>query len=398
MIEKAFKLLEKYEDEMISLRRYIHRNPELSYKEEKTALFIEEYYKNLNIDDIKTNIGGENGIIVSIKGKNRGKTIGIRADFDALPIKEETGLPYASDNGAMHACGHDAHTAYLMVVAKVLTEIKEELSGTIKIIHQPAEEVMPGGAKTIIKSGFIDDLDFIFGVHIMVDMETGKIFYNPKAAQSGNAYFCLKINGKGGHGSLPNQANDPIVAGASFVMNVQTIVSRRLSPFDMGVVTIGSFDAKGTDNIIKDSVTIEGNVRAMSYENKKIIEKNIKMMTKGLEATYGVDCILNYKDNHPPLINDTEVMKRAVKTLKNANIEELKDVVLIPPIAPSEDYTNYLKNTKGIFLFVGGMPDDGKYYPHHHPKFILNEKSMIISAKAIMSIIYSYCNNKSEKI
>lgn len=394
-LEKAFQLLENYEDEMISLRRHIHRNPELSYKEEKTALFIEEYYKNLDIDDIKTNIGGENGIVVTIKGKKEGATIGLRADFDALPVQEETGLSFASQNpGVMHACGHDAHTAYLMVVAKVLTEIKDEISGTIKIIHQPAEEVMPGGAITIINSGILDDLDYIFGIHIMVDMEIGKVFYKPGPAQSGNAYFSLEIKGTGGHGSLPNQCNDPIVAGASFIMNIQTIISRRINPFDMGVVTIGSFDAKGTDNIIKDSVFIEGNVRAMTIETKKIIEKNIRKISSGIEEMYGVKCNLDYRNNHSPLINDEELMKEAINSIKNAKIKELKGIELIPPIAPSEDYTNYLEKIKGIFLFVGGMPDDGKFYPHHHPKFLLNEKSLLISAKTMMAIVYSYCGNK----
>ncbi len=396
-LKEAFRLIEKYEDEMISLRRHLHANPELSYQEYETSKFIEEYYKNLDIDRIETNIGGETGIVAVIEGKKDGPVIGLRADFDALPIQEETGLPFASKNpGVMHACGHDAHTAYLMTAARVLSEMKDELSGTVKIIHQPAEEVIPGGAKTIIESGILDDLDFIFAIHVYVDMEAGKIFYKPGPAQSGNASFYLNIEGKGGHGSLPNQSNDPVVAGAAFVMNLQTIVSRRINPFDMGVVTIGSFDGKGTDNIIKDSVTIEGNIRAMSNENKALIKKNVIMMTEGLEKTYGVKCDLHYTDIHPPLKNDTELTLRAAEVIKSAGIKELKGIELTPPIAPSEDFTNYLKKIRGVMLFVGGMPDDGKYYPHHHPKFLLNEKSLIISAKAMTAIVYSYCGPDAE--
>ena len=191
-------------------------------------------------------MGNGYGIVVTIKGGKPGKTIGLRADFDALPIVEETDVPFKSKNeGVMHACGHDGHTAYLLVLADCLIQLKAEIAGTIKIIHQHAEETPPGGAKSIVESGLLDDLDAVFGIHLFPNMPAGTIGIRSGYAMAGRTYFKLKIQGVGGHGSSPHMANDSIVAGAHFVTAVQTIISRRLNPFDVGVITIGSFDGKG---------------------------------------------------------------------------------------------------------------------------------------------------------
>src|SRR5699024_11054313 len=248
-------------DEMIKIRRYLHENPEISFKDEKTAQYIANFYNGKDVK-VETNVGNGYGIIVTIEGEKSGKTIGLRADFDALPILEETDVPFKSKNeGVMHACGHDAHTAYLLVLADCFIQLKEELNGTIKIIHQHAEEVPPGGAKSIMESGHLDDVDAIFGIHILPMDPAGVVGYRSGYAFNGRSYFKLKIQGTGGHGSSPHSANDSIVAGAHFVTAAQTIVSRRLNPMDTGVVTIGSFDGKGTFNVIKDSVEIEGDIR-----------------------------------------------------------------------------------------------------------------------------------------
>ena len=178
--------LEQKESRMIEIRRYLHAHPELSFEETQTAKYIEDFYKDIPVDKIDTHIGGQNGIVVTIKGSKPGKTIALRADFDALPIEEETGLPFASKNpGVMHACGHDGHTAYMLVLAETLAEVKDELEGTIKIIHQPAEEKSPGGAIGMIHAGVLDDVDVILGIHVMTTMETGKIYYRAGNTQTG---------------------------------------------------------------------------------------------------------------------------------------------------------------------------------------------------------------------
>ena len=234
MKKQLMEMLESRKQEIIDIRRYLHENPELSFKEEKTAQYIADFYKGKDVD-IRTNVGNGYGIVVTIKGGKPGKTIGLRADFDALPIVEETDVPFKSKNeGVMHACGHDGHTAYLLVLADCLIQLKAEIAGTIKIIHQHAEETPPGGAKSIVESGLLDDLDAVFGTHLFPNMPAGTIGIRSGYAMAGRTYFKLKIQGVGGHGSSPHMANDSIVAGAHFVTAVQTIISRRLNPFDDG--------------------------------------------------------------------------------------------------------------------------------------------------------------------
>ena len=317
--KQLMALLESRNDEMIAIRRHLHENPELSFKEEKTAQYIADFYKGKDVE-VQTNVGNGYGIIVTIKGEKPGKTIGLRADFDALPIHEETDVPFKSKNdGVMHACGHDGHTAYLLILADCLIQLKSSIAGTIKIIHQHAEETPPGGAKSIVESGALDDLDLVFGTHLIPAIPTGTIGYRSGYAMAGRTYFKLVIQGKGGHGSSPHQSNDPIVAGAHFVTAIQTVVSRRLNPFEMGVVTIGSFDGRGSFNVIKDSIEIEGDVRYMTTETQQLIEQEIRRITSGIELEFDVDCDLTYTADYPPLYNDPETTEKVVSILENSD-------------------------------------------------------------------------------
>lgn len=290
--------LREKEDRMIEIRRYLHQHPELSFKEVETPKYIADFYKDKDCK-VETNIG-QNGVKVTIDSGKPGKTLAIRADFDALPIKEETGLPFASKNeGVMHACGHDAHTAYMLILAETLIEMKDQFKGNVVIIHQPAEEMPPGGAQGMIKDGVLDGVDHVLGAHVMSTMEAGKVFYKEGFVQAGRAYFKLTVHGKGGHGSSPHMANDAIVAGANFVTTAQTVVSRRLSPFETGVVTIGSFDGKGQFNVIKDRIEIEGDVRALTDDTRDTIEKELTRLVKGLESTFGVTCDFEFNKDYP---------------------------------------------------------------------------------------------------
>ncbi|RHW32609.1 amidohydrolase [Oceanobacillus profundus] len=391
MRSKLMEMLEARKDEMIEIRRYLHENPELSFKEEKTAQYIADFYNGKDVK-VETNVGNGYGIIVTIVGGKPGKTIGLRADFDALPITEEADVPFKSKNeGVMHACGHDAHTAYLLVLADCLIQLKEELNGTIKIIHQHAEEVPPGGAKSILDSGKLDDLDAIFGIHVLPMDPAGVVGYRSGYAFNGRSYFKLKIQGTGGHGSSPHTANDSIVAGAHFVTVVQTIISRRLNPMDPGVVTIGSFDGKGTFNVIKDSVELEGDIRYMSAESQKIIEEEFKRIVKGIEAEFGVECILEYKSDYPPLYNNPEYTELVAESLKNANDKDIKEVKQYPPLAPSEDFAYYLEKIPGSYFFIGCTPKGvEKPYFNHHPKFDIDEDAILVAAKAVGHVVCSY--------
>ncbi|MBM6615154.1 amidohydrolase [Desemzia sp. RIT804] len=381
--------LDEKKDRMIEIRRYLHAHPELSFKEDKTSKYIQDFYQGKDCD-IRTNVGGK-GIVVTIDSGKPGKTIGIRADFDALPITEETNLPFASQNpGVMHACGHDGHTAYMMILGETLIEMKDKLQGKIVILHQHAEEVPPGGAINMIKDGALDGVDNVFGIHVMSEMESGKIFYRPGNVQTGRSYFKVKINGVGGHGSSPHKAKDAIVAASYFVVGLQSVVSRALSPFDVGSVTIGNFDGKGSFNVIKDKVTLEGDVRSMSDEAQATIEREIRTKLDGISAMFGVTYDLDYKNDYPVLYNDPEVTEFGVNVLKNTDIAELDGVEMCEPQPPSEDFAYYAKERPSMFFYVGATPENGKAYPHHNPKFDIDEKSLMISAKAMGSIVVDY--------
>lgn len=386
-------MLEEREDEIIEIRRHLHAHPELSFQEEKTAQYIADFYKGKDVE-IETNVGNGYGIVVTIKGDQPGKVIGLRADFDALPIHEETDVPFKSKNdGVMHACGHDGHTAYMLVLADCLIQLKADINGTIKIIHQHAEETPPGGAKSIVESGLLDDLDIVLGTHLFPTHPVGTIGYRSGYAMAGRTYFKLKIQGVGGHGSSPQNANDPIVAGAHFVTAVQTVISRRINPFEMGVVTIGSFDGKGSFNIIKDSIEIEGDVRYMNDKTAKIINKEIHRIVRGIEEEFGVTCELNYVPDYPPLYNDPEVTAEVVQLLKNAEDEAIQEVIEFPMFSGSEDFSYYLEKTPGLFFNIGCRPKNTeKVYFNHHPKFDIDEDALLVSAKSVAHVVAAYVN------
>ncbi len=388
LLDELYKMLEAKKDEMYSKRHYLHQHPELSFQETETSKFIAKFYEGKDVEVI-TGVGG-NGIKVIIDSGKPGKTIALRADFDALPIQEDTGLECSSVNkGIMHACGHDAHTAYLMTLADCLIDIKDKLVGKVVIIHQPGEEVPPGGSSLMIKDGVLDGVDNIFGCHVMSQMDYGKIYYHKGATQQARAKFNIKIQGKGGHGSSPHEANDSIVCASYMVSALQTIVSRRLNPFHPGVVTIGSFGGEGTFNIIKDSVELIGDVRCMYDEDKKIIEDNVNMIAKGIGSAFGCGIDVDYKNDYPVLMNDDEMTQLVVDAVTQANIADA--IVDCGPLPPSEDFAYYTRVLPASFFYIGASKEGGSY-PHHHPKFDIREDSMMMAAKAMGAVTLKYMN------
>lgn len=388
----SLELIQKLKDKearMIEIRRYLHAHPELSFKEVETPKYIEDFYQDKDCQ-VETNVG-DNGVKVTIDSGRPGKTIAIRADFDALPIEEATGLPFASKNpGVMHACGHDAHTAYMLILAETLIEMKNQFSGKVVVIHQPAEEMPPGGAIGMIRDGVLEGVDHVLGVHVMSNGERGTIYYREGNVQTGRGYFKLTIHGKGGHGSSPHDANDAIVAGANFVTTVQTIVSRRLSPFETGVVSIGSFDAKGQFNVIKDKVVIEGDVRGLTDETKDKIAQQLKTIVNGLEATFNVTCDFEYLDDYPAVYNDPDFTEYVANTLQSSEKDAILKVERCEPWPPSEDFAYYAKEVPSSFIYAGAQPEKGEVYPHHHPKFNISESSMRSAAEAVGIVVLDY--------
>ncbi|MBC1910062.1 amidohydrolase [Listeria innocua] len=391
MRTKLMNMLQERKDEITQIRRHLHEHPELSFHETETAKYIQDFYKGKDVE-VATEVGNGHAVVVTIKGGKPGKTIALRADFDALPIEEQTDLPFKSKNpGVMHACGHDGHTAYLLVLADCLIQLKENIPGTIKIIHQHAEETPPGGAKSVVESGILDDVDQIFGIHVFPFGESGQVYYHSGYAMAGRTYFKLKIQGVGGHGSSPHMANDAIVAGAYFVTAIQTVVSRRLNPFDTGVITIGSFDGKGSFNVIKDAVELEGDVRYMNTENRDKIDAEIHRIVAGIEAMFGVSVELTYTNDYPPLYNDPAVTEQVVASLQKGLGEYLTDISTYDMLSGSEDFAYYLQKIPGVFFYIGAKPKNTPHaYFNHHPKFDIDEDALLVAAKSVADVVLDY--------
>lgn len=384
-------MLQERKDEITQIRRHLHEHPELSFHEAETAKFIQDFYKGKDVE-VATEVGNGHAVVVTIKGGKPGKTIALRADFDALPIEEQTELPFKSKNpGVMHACGHDGHTAYLLVLADCLIQLKENIPGTIKIVHQHAEETPPGGAKSVVESGILDDVDQIFGIHVFPFGESGQVYYHSGYAMAGRTYFKLKIQGVGGHGSSPHMANDAIVAGAYFVTAIQTVVSRRLNPCDTGVITIGSFDGKGSFNVIKDAVELEGDVRYMNTENRDKMDAEIHRIVAGMEAMFGVTVELTYTNDYPPLYNDPAVTEQVVASLQKGVGEYLTGISEYDMLSGSEDFAYYLQKIPGVFFYIGAKPKNtSNAYFNHHPKFDIDEDALLVAAKSVADVVLDY--------
>lgn len=391
MRTKLMNMLQERKDEITQIRRHLHEHPELSFHEAETAKFIQDFYKGKDVE-VATEVGNGHAVVVTIKGGKPGKTIALRADFDALPIEEQTELPFKSKKpGVMHACGHDGHTAYLLVLADCLIQLKENIPGTIKIVHQHAEETPPGGAKSVVESGILDDVDQIFGIHVFPFGESGQVYYHSGFAMAGRTYFKLKIQGVGGHGSSPHMANDAIVAGAYFVTAIQTVVSRRLNPFDTGVITIGSFDGKGSFNVIKDAVELEGDVRYMNTENRDKMDAEIHRIVAGMEAMFGVTVELTYTNDYPPLYNDPAVTEQVVASLQKGVGEYLTGISEYDMLSGSEDFAYYLQKIPGVFFYIGAKPKNtSNAYFNHHPKFDIDEDALLVTAKSVADVVLDY--------
>ncbi|SFE26717.1 amidohydrolase [Alteribacillus iranensis] len=387
-MEKLFHLLDEMYEEMVEIRRYLHQYPELSFQEKHTPAYIAEYHHQLG-HDVKTNVGGR-GVTARLKGEKPGPVIALRADFDALPIHEETGLPFSSTyDGIMHACGHDGHTATLLVLAKALNRLKNQINGTIVFIHQHAEEYAPGGAIDMINDGCLDDIDVIFGTHLWATVPYGTVQYKYGPMMSAADRFAINITGKGGHGGTPHLTKDAIVIGSQLVMNIQQIVSRRIDPIQPAVVSIGTFEASNAFNVIADHAKIIGTVRAFDENVRSFIEKELETITMTTVQGANADAEFHYSRGYPPVVNhqkETQLISSIAPQVPGVQHTEEMD-----PIMGGEDFARYLERVRGAFFFTGAMNPKWKVaYPHHHPKFDIDERAMLIAAKVMGKTVLSY--------
>lgn len=377
------------DDKVIEWRRHIHQNPELSFKENNTADYVEGILKNLG--NIETMRPTPTSVIGILKGGKPGKTVAFRADMDALPVEEETGLPYASSvKGVSHACGHDAHTAMLLGTATTLSKMQKQIPGTVYFIFQHAEEYFPGGAQEIIKSGDLKGIDAFFGLHVVPNVPAGTIGILPDGPASTNSDgFNLTIHGKGSHGSMPNLGVDPIVVGAEIVNNLQTIVSRNVPPGEMAVVTIGRFQSGKANNVIPETADLGATVRTITDETRQLVAQRIKTIVNDICHAYGAKADLDYIFSYPAIQNSPELCALAKKAAIQAIGKE--HVIDAPRMTASEDFSYYKEVAPTCFIVLG--VGDGA--ANHSPKFNLDEKALSNGVKTEVQIIKDFLMSKS---
>ncbi|KAA0966824.1 amidohydrolase [Sporosarcina sp. ANT_H38] len=388
MKEQLFEKLDSHYEDMVVIRRHLHMNPELSFKEEKTAQYIYDFYAELGVD-VRKGVGG-NGVVARVLGGRPGKTVALRADFDALPIQDEKDVPYKSTvPGVMHACGHDGHTATLLQLAKAIHELHEDLAGEYVFIHQHAEEFAPGGAISMIEDGCLDGVDVIFGTHLWSLTPSGTIEYLAGPAMAAADRFDITIQGAGGHGAAPHQTKDAIIIGSQLVMNLQQLVSRRVNPIDSAVLSIGSFVAQNAFNVIADSAKLGGTVRTFNPEIRHLMEREMKRVIDG--TALANDCVIEfeYVRGYPAVVNhaaETEFLKTVAEGIPN-----VESVVESTPQMGGEDFAYYLEKVPGTFFITGAKPENP--YPHHHPKFDFDESAMLLAAKTLGAAAIDFQNS-----
>lgn len=356
------------------MRRHFHMHPELSLEEYETTEFIAKELDKIGVPYERLT---ETGLIATIEGKHPGKTVALRSDMDALNVTQKNEVPYKSlYEGKMHACGHDAHTAILLGAAHILKDLKDTFSGTVKLVFQPAEEVA-AGAKALIEAGdWYDKVDNFFGAHVWSGLEAGKVSVEAGQRMAAADFFKIKVIGKSGHGSMPHQTHDAVVAASAIVMNLQTIVSREYNPLDALVVTVGSIHSGNRFNVISGSAELEGTVRYFTHEIAAAIEDSMRRIVESTAAMYRCEAQLEYFYVTPPLINEEASSAIAHEAALVTHGEE--NIVLQEKTTGGEDYAYFLKEKPGCFAFIGTKnPEKKTDFAHHNENFDVDEDALI---------------------
>jgi len=327
-------------------------------------------------------------VVARLVGAGPGRTLAIRADMDALPIEEENDFEFASRNpGVMHACGHDGHTAVLLGTAKILSGMRDKISGEVRFLFQHAEELYPGGAEEMVNAGAMEGVDLVIGAHLWAPMEVGKVgvAYGPFMASPDT--FWITVNGKGGHAAMPHQAVDSIAIGTQVVTNLQHLVSRNTDPLDNVVVSVTKFTGGTTHNVIPGSVEMLGTVRTLDPEVRKKVPELMERVVKGITQAHGAEYEFEYQFGYRPVVNDAEVTRMVEETVREVFGEETLEVMR--PNMGGEDFSALQQSAPGTFFYVGaGNEEKGITYPHHHPRFTVDEDALTYGLKMFMNATF----------
>ena len=353
----------------VAWRRYLHANPELSFREHDTARFIRETLASFGGLEIESPTA--TSVVARLACGRPGPTLALRADIDALPIQEESGVEFASrTSGVMHACGHDGHTAMLLAVARLLVASQAELSGEVRFVFQHAEEVPPGGAAELVAAGALDGVDAIVGSHLDSTLALGKVAALDGVCTAAADTFSVRVHGRGGHAAFPQETVDPIAVSAQAITNMQHIVARNTSPLDSIVVSVTRIAAGSADNVIPETTEFGGTVRSYREEARARTREAMARVLNGVTAAHGATYELDYVDGYAPVVNDP-LLAAVVREAAGA-----ERVVEVEPVMAGEDFSAYLRVAPGCFFFVGA--GDEHAFPHHHPRFTIDERALTV--------------------
>jgi len=358
------------EREAIAWRRHLHANPELSFEEVDTSRYVEETLRSF--DGLELERPTATSVVATLRGGRTGKVLALRADMDALPIQEETGLEFASTRpGVMHACGHDGHTAMLLGTAKLLAARRDELAGEVRFVFQHAEEKPPGGARQLVDAGVMDGVDLVVGAHLASIKEAGKVSCRSGAIAAAADTFSAEIRGRGGHAAMPHRTVDPVVVAAQVVTNLQQLVSRTVDPLKSAVVSVTQFHAGTANNIIAERVELGGTVRTFDSEVREWLREVLERVVRGVTEAHDATYTLEYADGYAAVVND----ETAAGLVEAAARAELGDgsIMEADPIMGGEDFSAYLERAPGAFFWIGAGSEDA--FPHHHPRFTIDESA-----------------------
>lgn len=372
-------------DYVIQNRRFIHQHPETGFDCVNTSAYIKEQLKLIRVDEI-VDVGQYS--IVGVIKNGAGLVTGLRADFDALNMPEETSLPFKSVNeGKMHACGHDAHSAMLLGTCKYLNEHREEWSGTVKFIFQEAEEGPdPGGALAIVQSGILNDCDDFFALHVTPSFETGVLAVNYGPAMAAADMIYIDLIGRGAHAAMPDEGIDPVVMQAEFILMAQNIVSRKISPMERAVITIAKVTAGTAFNVIPEVAQLRGTVRTFNQETREKIKYELEQLAKAVTERHGGSYKYQFKYGYDPVINSkapTDLFVDVARDILGDNRVEILDI----PSAGGEDFSRYIQLKQGCLAWLGVKHNSIETYNIHHPKFNLNEDALMNGVNIFIEII-----------
>ncbi|WP_416151599.1 M20 metallopeptidase family protein [Salipaludibacillus sp. HK11] len=375
---------------IIEQRRHLHQYPELSHQEKITREYIKQCLNDLNYET--TSYTGKDVIAELHGATNQGPILAIRADMDALEITEDTNLPFSSKHpGFMHACGHDGHMAIVLGVAKLLSENREQLFGTVRFIFQHAEETVPGGAEQIVEAGGLDDVSAILGCHLWEPLEKGKVGFREGPLMAGADRFEVNIQGKGGHGSMPHLTIDPVLVSTHAIQQLYSIVSRQINPHQPAVLSIGELKMGTSYNVIPDKAFFTGTVRYFDPDIQDFFKETIKTILDGVCKSFQASYEWNYQVGEPPLLNEQHltafVKKQATLFLPENQIVEAEQSL------GGEDFAHYTNKANACYFFIG-IGEKGNTYGHHHPKFDIDETMLPIGTKILAQSAINYLSNQ----